>query len=344
MEKIIKVSSGRASLAGLLLRQTPKQQGIWKDCKFLVNQNIKQCDAWFVLHHSGLLKEESSFCDPSKVFYISMEPSESIGSVSREFINQFSTIVSCDTTINHRQQIKKNIHTWWAGINVDCSKGSHLFSPEVNLTYDNFFSQYITEKSRIDRVCCILSKKQLTSGHKLRLAFFEKLMSLPAGKHIDCYGAIGRDFLDKYDILSKYKYALVLENSLVDHYWSEKLADSYLCGSFPFYSGCINLNDYFPPESYQAIDISSPERTSSLICSTIAEDRYSMRINHLQESRNRILIDYNVFNIMHDLVLREPSKPKSSVNLKPNAYFTETATERVRRKLSQLKMFLTGKT
>jgi hypothetical protein len=344
MEKIIKVSSGRASLAGLLLRQTPKQQGIWKDCKFIVNENIKQCDAWFVLHHSGLLKEESSICDPSKVFYISMEPSESIGSVSHEFINQFSTVVSCDATINHRQQIKKNIHTWWAGINVDCSKGSHQFSPAVNLTYDDFWNQKITAKGRLDRVCCILSKKQLTSGHKLRLAFFETLMSLPAGKYIDCYGAIGKEFLDKYDVLSNYKYALVLENSLVDHYWSEKLADSYLCGSFPFYSGCNNLNVYFPSGSYQAIDISSPEETSNIICSKITEDRYSMQINSLEESRNRILIDQNVFNIMHDLVLQEPNKPKLSVNLKPNVYFTETTIERVRRKLSQLKLILVGKT
>ena len=47
---------------------------------------------------------------------------------------------------------------------------------------------------------------------------------------------------------------IALENSSHAHYWSEKLADTYLGWSFPFYWGCPNTSDYFPEQSLCQID------------------------------------------------------------------------------------------
>ena len=87
--KIIKVSSGKPEFNNLLLRQTSGMSGVWGDCKFILNSEIKKCDWWFVLHGSGLIKNEECLCDPNHIVYVSMEPNETMSKVSNNFLEQF---------------------------------------------------------------------------------------------------------------------------------------------------------------------------------------------------------------------------------------------------------------
>ena len=122
--KIIKVSAGMHT--NLLLRQSPGMNGIWGDCKFLINTNVEKCDWWFVLHGSGLNNTEESFCDPKHIVYVSMEPTEIMSTVSSKFIDQFSNLVICDRTIRHPNITYMNWITWWVGIVV--KKRSEYFT------------------------------------------------------------------------------------------------------------------------------------------------------------------------------------------------------------------------
>ena len=105
----------------------------------------------------------------------------------------------------------------------------------------------------------ITSNKTLTRGHRQRLDFILKLKSIIPDL-LDIYGE-GFDFvIDKYDIYSKYKYVLAFENCREKGYWTEKIADAYLCEAFPFYWGAPDLSNYFSEAAYEEIDMSSENR------------------------------------------------------------------------------------
>ena len=85
-------------------------------------------------------------------------------------------------------------------------------------------------RDRGDRI--ILSDKDFSEGHKKRIEFVNKIISLPISEYIDVYGHGFKPIPDKWDAIAPYKYHLVLENSVQKDYWSEKLADSFLGFSF----------------------------------------------------------------------------------------------------------------
>jgi hypothetical protein len=340
--KIVKVSSGSSRLSPLLLRQTPNSLGIWGDCRFFVNRDVDSCDAWFVLHHSGLIRQEKTCCDPTNIFYLSMEPYESIGNVTQDFIQQFSTAIGCDpaltgTTLVHH----KNIHTWWAGIRVEHQLNSHRFLPKYILSYDDFLEQSPNpESSRLDRICCILSDKTLIKGHHDRLALVQHLSTLPVGEYIDFYGSLGTPFLDKYEVQSRYKYSLVFENAILQDYWTEKLADTFLSSSFPFYWGCPNIADYFSADSSCLLNSLRPAQISDVICAAINDNLYSERLLQIDSARLLVLNRYNVFNEMAQLVETCVTNFKKPVCIKPNVYYSESPSQRLRRRLSLVKRAL----
>ena len=43
------------------------------------------------------------------------------------------------------------------------------------------------------------------------------------------------------------------------------LPDAFLGYTLPFYHGCPNANEYFPPESFIPIDINDLDRTADII-------------------------------------------------------------------------------
>ncbi len=92
----------------------------------------------------------------------------------------------------------------------------------------------------------ICSNKQLTQGHKARLDFLEDL-NQHLGSDFSMYGYGRTPVVDKWDALWPYHYHLVVENTCIKDYWSEKLADAFLAFCMPIVWGCTNLNDYFPP-------------------------------------------------------------------------------------------------
>ena len=107
--KIIKVSAGRLEKTSLLLRQSVNSEGVWNDCRFIINDNkLEKCDWWFVLHGSGLVERENCLCDPDHVVYVSMEPTEKMSQASDKFLQQFSHLVTCDRNVKHRNIIYNN--------------------------------------------------------------------------------------------------------------------------------------------------------------------------------------------------------------------------------------------
>jgi hypothetical protein len=119
---------------------------------------------------------------------------------------------------------------------------------------------------------------------------------------MDVFGWGIRDIGDKWEAIAEYKYHIVIENCVYPDYWTEKLSDTYLGGDYPIYSGCPNLSRYFNPDAFTAIDISNVEESIEKIENCIKNDLYENSRLAIQEAKNKVLNQYNLFAIIHNLI------------------------------------------
>ena len=125
----------------------------------------------------------------------------------------------------------------------------------------------------------VTSAVNQTPGHRTRIDFLSAFARRHPGM-LDVYGygwkdelgasykgEIGNRFakitdfaaLSKLPGLKDYRYALAFENCRQKNYFSEKALDCWLAWAMPIYWGCPNLSDYFPPDSFHAIDPASSD-------------------------------------------------------------------------------------
>ena len=99
----------------------------------------------------------------------------------------------------------------------------------------------IYEKTKL--LSFIASNKIQTVGHRFRhsiLSVFEKNKI-----EIANFGRGYNTIEYKLDALKDFAFSLVIENSKIDYYFSEKLIDSFITGTVPIYWGCPSIGDFF---------------------------------------------------------------------------------------------------
>jgi hypothetical protein len=146
---------------------------------------------------------------------------------------------------------------------------------------------------KIDAVSVVISKKARTREHRARLRLVEYLATR-LGDRLHIYGRDFKPIGDKREAIDGYKYHLALENNVMPHFWTEKLADAWLGWSLPFYAGCPNLNDYFPDESYIRIDYGNPERSAAIITDAIESNAFERALPAIESARNLVLHEHSL--------------------------------------------------
>lgn len=86
----------------------------------------------------------------------------------------------------------------------------------------------------------ISSNKIITIGHKLR----HNIRSI-LNDTIDQYGSGYNYISNKADGLRSYGYSIVVENAIIDNYFTEKIIDCFLTGTIPIYYGTKCVKDIF---------------------------------------------------------------------------------------------------
>ena len=167
----------------------------------------------------------------------------------------------------------------------------------VGKSFDDLVDMSIPPKERC--VSCITSKTRFFQGHVDRLEFLEQL-----GKHVemDMYGRYIKPIASKWDALAPYKYSVVLENCVHPWYWSEKLSDCFLSWTMPLYVGCPRIGQYFPSQSFVALDRHSPERAAEQILQVVTSGAWERNFESLQEARRRTLFQYGCFPYIASLI------------------------------------------
>ena len=272
----------------------------WGDFKFFLNQNIKECDYWFIL--GNIVDDIESVAVPSNNVIFNIQENPEIIKYSQNFLNQFHYVTSYILDINHPNYIKTGpVFPWF--IERD-------FNQCMN------FNSHKTKKLSI-----ITSDKKMTINHIKRLNFYKKLNQY-FGDEIDIYGAGFSGFVnEKKTTLDPYMFSVVVENNKLPNYFTEKVADCFLSHTFPLYHGCTNFNEYFDDNSFQIIDINNFNHSASVIKKILDDDDfYQSRLNSIIKSKSKYLNEFSIVasivKIINEIKALETNKICSIENVK----------------------------
>jgi hypothetical protein len=323
---MIKIKLSTPSPDFPLIRQTPDSNGIWADFVFYIDQEIEDCDYWVVL--DSLNTTEKVKCKRENTILITGEPG-TVKKYSNIYIRQFNRIITCHRNLKHNNvtYIQQGL-PWMAGARY--LKNEKRWDNDNFISYNDFLTLNNSKKKK--EISIILSNKTYTTGHERRVIFLNRLKE-EFGNDIEIFGRGFNEIEDKFDGIADFKYTIVLENSSINDYWTEKISDAFLCGAFPIYYGCSNIYDYFPKGSLATIDINNVEASIRIIRSVIESNQYEKSLDLIKESKELVLNRYNLFPLIVDFINNLDNTKTVTRKKKTIRIFPE---RRIRKKLRKI--------
>lgn len=269
-------------------RQMPNPDGITSDGKyrFVINDYNAEAD-FVVVSGKGLRQPHTFHVSPKNTILLTGEP-RGILAYAKGYCRQFGVVCSCQPEIQGENVIyTPAILPWYVGVDFN-SDGTVKFTKNYN-----DIANANPKKTKL--ISVISSNKAFSRGHVDRLWFIRKLQER-YGDKIDIYGRGHHGFADKWDVLAPYKYHIVIENSTSDYYFTEKLFDCYLAGTYPIYYGCRNIADYYPSDAMTKIDIRDFDTAAATIDRILACHEFEDKQEQLRECKELSLKKYNLFN------------------------------------------------
>lgn len=289
-------------------RQLPRSTDTWGQSAYTFAVDCTGGYDWLVVYSAWPQVELITTVPTSRRVFVAGEPA-SFHRYQRPFLEQFGTVLTTQRGTRHSGAIlgQPGIN-WFAG--VQFQEGPERFRSLLNFAD---FEAGNPAKTRLCSVVC--STNAVTRGHRERIKFVE-LLRKEFGDRIDFYGRGVRTMPDKDVALADYRFHIALENSVHENYWTEKLADPFLRGCFPIYSGCPNLDDYFPPDSYLRIDINRPRQALETIETVLQGHLDQQNAGALVEAKRRVMYEYNIFPTLEKIyALRELGGGEAEPNL-----------------------------
>ena len=285
-------------------RQLPPD-GALGNCRFIFDPTTTDYD-WLVVYHDlhgahGDGGVERLRCPRANTILITTEPS-TITVYGTDYLGQYGTVITSQEpwVIKHPNPLFTQPGLiWFYGFPFDAG--------EI-LTYEAMRSTPPPAKSRLISTVCS-SRQGIITTHSRRVKFTARLQA--ALPELEVFGHGVRPMSDKAAALDPYQYHIAVENHRYRHHLTEKLPDAFLGHTLPFYHGCPNATDYFPPESFIPIDITDFTRTLAIIKSTIANNEYQDRLPYIREARRLVLEKYNLFAVIERYISMNPRKSDS---------------------------------
>lgn len=265
---------------------------------------------------------------PENTLLIAGEP-QSKKIYPQAFYKQFGHVVD-----SHAESHHPHLHVDALGLNwhvgLDRSTNSYLYG------YDHLSTlAYPNKQNRISVVC---SNARKTEGQRQRLALLDGLKQR-LGEKLVHFGRGFEPIDDKMNAILPYRFHLVLENSVLQNYWTEKLADAYLGWAYPVYLGCPNLGGYLPKSAFLSINNLDVDTAAERIATLLDQPLGEQHLVALAEARSRVLNLYNPFAWAAHWAERlyQPDGAEESVTLRSHKAFRSFARGylfRLRQKLT----------
>ena len=245
--------------------------GDWMNCEWLI-----VVDSPYACFYTNIPIQK-------RILFVSEPPEIHDVSKINYYINQFGHIVSPYNIPNYSGNLiisNPNL-AWTAGIHTKI----HSIKDAINFT---------TKKS--STLSIITSLKNKTQYHKKRVKFLHELQREFNGI-IDCYGREFNPVDDKLTAIAPYKYNIVIENSRINHYWTEKLTDAWLGWALPIYCGDpLILNEIPDKNGIILIDINDIKSSLKTIHEVINQDIYYSRLNAIKICREWAINNSNRYS------------------------------------------------
>lgn len=251
-------------------------------CEIFLNpKESLDVDYWIVFANAR--PRDVMRCARENTLFIAGEPEEK-KVYPRAFYRQFYRVVDTHRSSGHPRVI---LHapclSWHLGYDHNRQIFDFGYEQLMKMEYPNDIQ---------NKVSVVCSDASFTTGQRERLVFLQAIKER-LGDRIDHFG---RGFLpvdDKLKAIYGYRAHLVMENCRVPHYWTEKISDAYLGWSFPLYIGCPNIGEYFPENSYKAMNIHDVDGSLKLIEELLSTPVNSDEKAALAEGRSAVLGKYN---------------------------------------------------
>ncbi|MDI9371019.1 MAG: hypothetical protein GX181_07635 [Synergistaceae bacterium] len=296
-----------------LLLQTPGGEGMWDGVRFTTDPSCDEADAWVV--YEGLTRRTTVVCPPSRTILATGEP-PMIKSYPEAFTAQFARVLTCHALSHPGIVARQQALPWHYGREFDVAGGERFVESYDTLAGSSPF------EGKTGLISVVCSAKRGREGHRIRDEFVSYLerIQIPG---LDIFGT-GRQRVAacKRDAIMPYRYHIVMENSVCPHYWTEKLADCYLGGAFPFYWGCPNLEEYFSSGAFAPIDIERPEEAVGVMLEAMESGVFERSAPLLRESRELVLNRYNLFPTLVSMLAEMPESNPEPVTVRPEESFT----------------------
>ena len=275
------------------MHQFPGGEPVWDGCRFIFDPAESNYD-WLVVYEDmpGLpdvprdKRRELLACHPAHTMLTTTEPS-SIKHYGNAYANQFGCVLTSQEAwaLPHKDRIFSQAGLIWI----------YGVGQERETSFDEMATRPPEHKTR-DLSMVFSPKRMRHTLHRRRNDFMQRLMTLLP--EMDVYGRGARPLDDKAEALDAYRYHVAIENYIGPHHWTEKLADAFLGLTLPFYCGCTNVTDYFPPESFIPIDMKDPAGAADIIRKAIADNEFEKRLPAIREARRRVMYEYNLFAVV----------------------------------------------
>ncbi|MEH6550522.1 MAG: glycosyltransferase family 10 [Pseudomonadales bacterium] len=232
---------------------------------------------------------EALQCARQNTLLITSEP-HTIKEYDRHYTEQFGHVLTAqpESALKHPHRIYSQPALVW-------------FYGFADGSYSNIADIANGEPTKDHDIAMVGSnKRQRFTAHHKRYSLLQSLMS--AIPEIDVYGRGFIPMPDKAQSIDPYRYHIAIENYIGVHHWTEKLSDPYLGLAMPIYAGCPNAADYFPEESFVAIDIDNHESSIETIRKTLRDNVYEQSLLAIREARRRVLEEYNLIAAISRIV------------------------------------------
>jgi FkbM family methyltransferase len=288
-------------------RQTPAESMAWGESIFAFNKPNKKSDA-LVVYDEPHTQFKTRIPKDRRILFISEPPS--IKKYNSEYLEQFGIIVTPQhidgVTKDTKQIISQLSLPWHYGV-----AHSHRFK-----NYETYESlKALQPPNKQNKISTIISSKTMNEHHLQRIETTRYLKE-NLGDEFFLYGRGYNEIDDKAEGILPFAFHLVCENNNIDHFWTEKLADAYLGWSFPIFSGCKNISDYFPQNSFIQVDLNKPEETLQTLKTLLdTPDFYTKHLPAIKEARNLILDQYNLFAVIDKIISDTEFNMKNTLSL-----------------------------
>ncbi len=244
--------------------------------------------AWLVVYDEA----PAGFCTTvpreRRILFVT-EPPE-IKKYPRSYLGQFGTVVSPYDfrSVDRRSMVIGNpCLNWHFGVSSSAGEYVSKFAKLSEL-------QDMSVPPKTDLISVVCSNKTATEAQRKRLVLVNMLKER-LGDALHIFGRGFNPVDDKMSAIAPYKYHVVLENNLLDNFWTEKLSDAWLGWSLPLYLGAPNLGAVCPAAGFVPLPAADPEGAVQQVLQVIEHGLWEARQAELAQCRRWMLETTNVF-------------------------------------------------